>query len=413
MPNIYRCSQCGTPLSPAQNRCPKCGADIDWADAVGRKSYINTIGLSRKKRRILPWMASIGVLLVIGLLMVALWVNHAGRKTEAQPDTMNTTSLSLPRHETSTISSATPFAATTSVPEPRATSSGTPTPVATATTMPSPPENISAFRLKPGHYIASTVYAARTETYRIRFWTPARESFIPVEVQFATQPNFGPHGELAFQLAESDNAGIIAIPLNEQAQRITSNRGDSWPHWGPMGNQIIFTSPLRNNDGKAHIYLIDTRSLIVEDLGRGQHADWASTGNIIYEGCDDQNENCGLWQLNPMTFERKQITDTPDDSFPNWSPEGRYVSFMSSSRGQGWDIFMLDTQTGFIIPTATHPADDVLPVWSPDGRMIAFLSDREGDWAVYGWRLDDLTTVRLFSVSETMTDWKKMGLDWR
>jgi len=279
--------------------------------------------------------------------------------------------------------------------------------------MPPPPQNISGVHLKPGHYIASTIYEAPTGMHRIRLWTPARESFIPAEVQFATQPNFGPHGEFAFRRDIPDDAGIMAISPNKQAQRITSNKGDSWPHWGPTGNQLIFTSFLRSNDEQAHIYLIDTRSLIVEDLGRGQHADWASTGNIIYEGCDAKNENCGLWQLNPMTLERKQITDTPDDSFPSWSPEGRYISFMSSSRGQGWDVFMLDTQTGFIIPTATHPADDVLPVWSPDGRTIAFLSDREGDWAVYGWRLDDLTTVRLFSVSKTMTDWEKLGLDWR
>ena len=409
MPNIYRCSQCGAPLSPAQNRCPKCGTDIDWAHAVGRKSYIDKIGFSRKKRRILPWMTSIGVLLVIGMLMVGVWGMHVGRKQETQHGTLKAAPLSPARHETPTASSTT-LPAATSFQEPPAPPPDTPTPAATA--IPPLPKNIEGFRLRSGHYIASTVYDARTETYKIRFWRPASESFILPEVQFTTHPNFGPHSELAFQLATPDNAGIITIPANDQAQRITTQGEDSWPRWGPMGNQIIFTSTSRSADGRAHIYLVDTHSLIVEDLGRGQHADWASTGAIIYEGCDVRDENCGLWQLNPMTFERKQITDTPDDSFPTWSPEGRYICFMSSSRGQGWDVFMMDTQTGFIIPTATHPADDVLPIWSPDGRMIAFLSNREGDWAVYGWSLDDLTTVRLFSVSRTMTDWGKLGLDW-
>jgi dipeptidyl aminopeptidase/acylaminoacyl peptidase len=90
---------------------------------------------------------------------------------------------------------------------------------------------------------------------------------------------------------------------------------------------------------------------------------------------------------------------TPDDlvklkrlSDPQVSPDGRYVAYvlretdMDANRGRT-DLWLLDLQASEAEPRrlTTHPANDSSPRWSPDGRWIYFLSVRSDSTQV--WRL--------------------------
>ncbi len=493
MPSGYVCSHCGAPVSPAQNRCHQCGAEIDWEKAVGRVSYIRYLPAARRRRRRRRLLLA-GVLLILMLSLGAWWgwradgtqnrwrsgrqglqhlrsgqldaarrdfgrmVAVGEKQTPASsptPAPSPTPAVPLavqpPASPTATFTpAASSVPAPTSRPEPEpsraqaliqlARKTGQQNPCGAADllqqaldfedapaiedlrqsmearcqqlTVTPPIQLNSPLPAPPGQRIAYTAYDIPSGLYSIRTWNLNDRLFGSKLADWAMQPAFGPGGSLIFRSVRSDAPGIYLRSPGGDLRRITQGPDDRWPRWGPGGGQILFTSARRSPDESPHIYLVDIDTGVVEDLGSGQRADWSRTGQIIFSGCDAGGRNCGLWQMDPTSLQRTQLTAIPDDNAPAWSPDGRYAAFMSSGRGQGWDVFILNVQTGFIIPTASHPAQDGLPAWSPDGRSIAFLSNRDGDWGVYIWRLDDLTTSRLFFIGAELPNWQQAGLDW-
>jgi len=96
--------------------------------------------------------------------------------------------------------------------------------------------------------------------------------------------------------------------------------------------------------------------------------------------------------------EWRQITDISDGACqPAWSPDGRYLLFISPCKGNqeeypGAQIFMIevDNSDGDLIPLPSEPGGDYDPAWSPNGEFIIFTSHRKtGRPRIYKMKLDD------------------------
>lgn len=72
------------------------------------------------------------------------------------------------------------------------------------------------------------------------------------------------------------------------------------------------------------------------------------------------------------------VTDCPQGGwYPQWSPDGQRIAFVSDRAGIGNDDVYVMNADGSDVVRLTDDALDVDPAWSPDGRKIAFTSYRD------------------------------------
>src|SRR5262245_47280949 len=78
-----------------------------------------------------------------------------------------------------------------------------------------------------------------------------------------------------------------------------------------------------------------------------------------------------------------------DDSAPAWSPDGRYLAFVSNrtadpDSNQNTDVFVVPSTGGPLRTLVDLPGGDESPAFSPDGSLIAFLAGGDPKDLWYG-----------------------------
>jgi dipeptidyl aminopeptidase/acylaminoacyl peptidase len=76
---------------------------------------------------------------------------------------------------------------------------------------------------------------------------------------------------------------------------------------------------------------------------------------------------------------------------PRWSPDGKYLTFMASSRGQGSQVFTLDLRGGERVQLTRVKQGLEGYEWSPDGkRLVLLIRDQSKDKSDGPWVIDRL-----------------------
>ena len=106
---------------------------------------------------------------------------------------------------------------------------------------------------------------------------------------------------------------------------------------------------------------------------------WSPDGNeVIY------SMQGTLWRQRVGTDSAAQLTDGPGyDHQPDWSPDGRFVAYVSYERDV-MALRVLDVTTGEARVLLENGAVNSEPRWSPDGTQLAFVSTlHEGRFHVF------------------------------
>jgi TolB protein len=164
----------------------------------------------------------------------------------------------------------------------------------------------------------------------------------------------------------TQNAELWSMDFDGHNQRrITySNSLKLFPHIGPPGSGLVYTSFINDN---ADVYLLR-----------------ASGGDAVVVFSSDAA-----------------------DMTPAISPDGREVVFSSSVVDDNMDIYVCNLDGSNRQRLTTHWAIDTNPCWSPDGRQIAFTSERTGTVQIYIMNADG-TNQRRVTFEGTYND----GADW-
>ena len=91
-----------------------------------------------------------------------------------------------------------------------------------------------------------------------------------------------------------------------------------------------------------------------------------------------RKENCyrsGIWTVPVAGGEPRPLTaGTARDSTPRWSPDGRWLAFLSTRGGDKPQLWYLPADGGEARQLTNLPEGVEQPVWSPRGDALAFVS---------------------------------------
>ncbi len=263
--------------------------------------------------------------------------------------------------------------------------------------------------------IAFAAYSDAEKSYAI-YVVQADGSGLTRVIGEASQPAFSPDGQkIAFRSWRRDRLGLQVVDARggEMSDIIYGTKiEDGAPSWSRDGMKIAFASN-KEVDRKWRIYvsgLAGTGEPV--ELRLGEAPDWSPGGDrIVYRGCDEKGDNCGLYIMNENGANPTRLTTDASDHAPAWSPDGSRIAFMSIRDGN-WEIYVVDLANPEPRRLTMDPANDGLPTWSPDGQRIAFLSDRGGIWAIHLMNADGSDQRQLVPTGGTYKDWLGEQISW-
>jgi TolB protein len=209
-------------------------------------------------------------------------------------------------------------------------------------------------------------------------------------------------------------AGISAFdPDSGLMLRFTEYAEDSAPSWNPAGSRLVFASN-REGDRRWRIYLVWAEvNGGVDTLGFGEAPNWHPFADlIVFRGCDQSGNNCGLWTMSSSGGSRAPLTNVPDDNRPTWSPDGSFVVFMSSGRDGNYEIYRVETESGQVTRLTNNAGLDALPVVSPDGAWVAYASNRDGSWKIWAIPSTGGTEHIVAPFPGDINAWQEHGMQW-
>jgi len=101
-----------------------------------------------------------------------------------------------------------------------------------------------------------------------------------------------------------------------------------------------------------------------------------------------------LLDLTNKKTEPRQVTFEGNNFDPAWSPDGNLIVFTSNRTGN-YELFLMESDGSNQRVLVTHKGNDGSPTWSPDGQRIAFDSDAEGNMDIYVVNLDGKGLIRI------------------
>jgi Tol biopolymer transport system component len=103
-----------------------------------------------------------------------------------------------------------------------------------------------------------------------------------------------------------------------------------------------------------------------------------------------------LWKSRPDGGGKVQLTFSPlQADFPRWSPDAKWIAFMSHDPGQPWKVRLVSAEGGPYAPVDSNDAAEGVATWSPDGSRLLF-----GGLAFPAHRTPGPLVIHIFDLKE-------------
>ena len=102
---------------------------------------------------------------------------------------------------------------------------------------------------------------------------------------------------------------------------------------------------------------------------------WVAYTVSTSDTAEDRNKSA-VWMASwDSTRNVRLTTSKPGENTPRWSPDGRWLGFLSSREDEHSQLWLLDRQGGEGRKATTLPSDVDDYVWAPDGKRVALVAE--------------------------------------
>ncbi len=147
------------------------------------------------------------------------------------------------------------------------------------------------------------------------------------------------------------------------------------PAWSPDGALILYERG--DNSGTSGTWIMNAdgtnpRQLFSFNYGAGR-LPWRPDRHLrrqrglIALTLRDQNGKLQIFTITSDGRNKKQLTFDGENGRPDWSPDGRRITYMSSNKGRSW-VAVMDADGS----NQQLLVEGAAPDWSPDSKQIAF-----------------------------------------
>ncbi|HEV2063116.1 MAG TPA: hypothetical protein VGS00_01035, partial [Thermoanaerobaculia bacterium] len=195
-------------------------------------------------------------------------------------------------------------------------------------------------------------------------------------------------GALAYRTGES-GARLLWIDRSGRELDAIGDHGEyGSPALSRAGDRLAFGLN-DSRSGKTDVWIRDlargVNSRFTFGTGNNISPLWSPDGGTIVFSSDREG-NYDLYEK-PATGQGEEKLLLKNDEFKfacNWSRDGQYIAYSSAGKKTGWDTWALPTfGDRKPIPVITGSFNEFLPSFSPDGRFIAFVSNESGRPEIY------------------------------
>ena len=246
---------------------------------------------------------------------------------------------------------------------------------------------------------ASIAYISLAESVPNIMVCPARSGSAGTQRTFrrAATVSWGPDNQLYFNdnTAHSQSIGSVNAKRGSLIKQLTSNNNDWDPIVSKDGSLLYFT---RYDASGPSVWSLNLQTNELTNCTRGYNV--APAGDNPMKILVTRNSSRGtseIWLIDLENGDETLLLSDAQKGFtnPQMSPDGDWIlvvgnSYSPITKKQNTDIYAVRSDGSQLTQITYHPEIDCSPVWSPDGKYIYFLSSRGNrDKRFNIWRINN------------------------